>query len=266
MKKSPITAFVIALLVIVACAQKETVRENAGGSFPAQAPEEEFVKDDAVQGLNAFTFELYRLIAEATEGNTFYSPLSISAALAITYAGAGTETAREMRKVMHFGPQNEAFHTKYGGMLDGLRSGDDADFEMKIANAAWVQKQYALRNAYLHTIGNAYRSTARELDFREKPQASSDTINQWVSDQTAGRIRDLVPASAITARTRLILTNAVYFNAKWSNPFNEDMTKKAPFYLSRRFGDRNGADVSAALLRLFGNGGSSGAGPRIQGR
>ncbi|MDZ7795782.1 MAG: serpin family protein [Candidatus Marinimicrobia bacterium] len=226
MKKPIITGLLFVLIFITACAQRETVSKNDTGRLPSPV----FVQEKAVEGLNAFAFDIYREMKGPDPENMFCSPLSISAALAMTYVGAGGETAREMRDVMYYGPQHREFHTKYGNMIDSLRSGDSAEFEMKIANALWVQKKYQLRSSYVQTVKSAYSSEARELDFTEDPEESRNIINKWVSDNTAGRIRDLLPGSAITPLTRLILTNAVYFNAEWEHRFNKEMTEKSTFY------------------------------------
>lgn len=226
MKKSLITGLMLVLIIITACAQRETVSKNDTGPLPSPV----FLREKAVEGLNTFAFDIYREMTGPVPGNMFCSPLSISAALAMTYAGAGGETAREMRNVMYYGPQQREFHTKYGNLIDSLRSGDNAEFEMKIANALWVQKKYELRNSYVQLVKGTYRSEARELDFTDDPGGSRNIINKWVSDNTAGRIQDLLPGSAITPLTRLILTNAVYFNAEWEDRFNKEMTEKSTFY------------------------------------
>jgi serpin B len=228
MKKRFILSMMILLLVFSSCSKKELIREQ--GCIEKNPIDDIVSQDSIIRGLNEFSFELYRELNQSYSENIFFSPLSISAALAMTYAGAENTTAAEMRNTMNFGPQRMDFHKEYGNVLDTL-SMNNEDFEMNIANAIWVQKKYALLKKYQSIVQNAYLSESRELDFEHQGEVSRSIINSWVEDKTNNRIKDLIPPNVITPDTRLILTNAVYFNAEWANPFNEKMTRKEPFYL-----------------------------------
>ena len=227
MMKRFILSMLILLLVISSCSKKELMRDQ---ECVEKSAEERISQDSIIRGLNAFSFELFRELNHSSSENVFFSPLSISAALAMTYGGAENTTATEMRNALNFGPQRLDFHKEYGNVLDTL-SMNNEDFEMNIANAIWVQKKYALLKKYQSLVQDAYFSESRELDFEHKGEASRLIINAWVEDKTNDRIKDLIPPNIITPDTRLILTNAVYFNAEWANPFNEKMTRKEPFYL-----------------------------------
>jgi serpin B len=85
--------------------------------------------------------------------------------------------------------------------------------------------------SFLDVLAENYGAGLKILDFITETEASRLAINQWVSDQTEGRIEDLIPKSEITELTRLVLTNAIYFNVAWAYPFDEDMTADGPFYL-----------------------------------
>jgi len=102
---------------------------------------------------------------------------------------------------------------------------------LNIVNEIWGQKDYEFRNEFLDVLAENYGAGLRLLDFVNAPETSRVTINDWVSDQTEGRIEDLIPQGVIDALTRLVLTNAIYFNAAWLNPFNEDITDDSAFYL-----------------------------------
>ncbi|MBN2781233.1 MAG: serpin family protein [Candidatus Marinimicrobia bacterium] len=228
-KRIIMAAFV--MILAASCAQKEVIADSPAVP-PVPVPDEVAypVETDPSEGMNAFGFDLYQEMTGAPLKNMFFSPLSLSSALAMTYAGAGGTTAAQMRDALHYGPQTEAFHRQFAGMLNALKSGENSAFRMNIANAVWVQKEYPLRQDYLGLIRDLYRGEVRNLDFVHRPSPSRDTINTWVSEQTAGRINDLIPADAITPLTRLILTNAVYFNAEWENSFSKEMTRKEVFY------------------------------------
>jgi serpin B len=220
MKKIIIAFMLIILLFLTAC---------SGTKIP-QKEHDMFSDADIGTGINRFAFDMLRLLSRGDLKNTFYSPLSISSALAMTYAGAAGTTAKEMQKTLYFGPQHPDFHEKYGKLTERLQSSDNSEFTMHIANAVWVQEDYRLRKDYMKIVHDHYKSKSEEMDFISAPDVSRNIINQWVSDATNDRIRDLIPPGVIDAFTRLILTNAVYFNAEWQQAFNPEMTQKDDFY------------------------------------
>jgi len=190
-----------------------------------------------VEGNSAFAFELYQELKEE-EGNLFYSPYSISLALAMTYAGARGETAQQMADTLHFLLEQERLHPAFN-WLDaelakrgaGAEGKDGEGFRLNIVNAIWGQKDYEFLSSFLDVLAENYGAGLRILDFINETEKSRLAINDWVSDQTEGRIEDLIPQGAIDALTRLVLTNAIYFNAAWAYPFNGNITADGPFYL-----------------------------------
>ena len=190
-----------------------------------------------VEGNSAFAFELYKALGEE-EGNLFYSPYSISLALAMTYAGASGETAQQMADTLHFLLGQEKLHPAFNWLDaelakrgEGAEGKDGEGFRLNIVNAIWGQKDYEFLTDFLDVLAENYGAGLRILDFITETEKSRLTINDWVSDQTEGRIEDLIPQGAIDALTRLVLTNAIYFNAAWENPFDKKMTADGPFYL-----------------------------------
>ncbi len=190
-----------------------------------------------VEGNSAFAFELYQALREE-EGNLFYSPHSISVALAMTYAGARNQTAEQMADTLQFLLEQERLHPAFNWLDaelakrgEGAEGKDEEGFRLNIVNAIWGQKNYDFLSDFLDVLAENYGAGLRILDFINETEASRLAINKWVSDQTEGRIEDLIPQGAIDALTRLVLTNAIYFNAAWEYPFDEDMTADGPFYL-----------------------------------
>ena len=190
-----------------------------------------------VEGNSAFAFELYQELKEK-EGNLFYSPHSISLALAMTYAGARGETAQQMADTLQFILEQERLHPAFNWLDaelarrgEGAAGKDGEGFRLNIVNAIWGQKDYEFLSDFLDVLAENYGAGLRILDFITETEKSRLAINDWVSDQTEGRIEDLIPQGAIGALTRLVLTNAIYFNAAWEYPFDEDMTADGPFYL-----------------------------------
>jgi serpin B len=208
-----------------------------------------------VEGNSAFAFELYKALKEeqelkGKEDNLFYSPYSISVALAMTYAGARGETAQQMADTLQFMLEQERLHPAFNwldGELasrgEGAEGKDGEGFRLNIVNAIWGQKDYEFLSDFLDVLAENYGAGLRILDFIMETEASRLAINQWVSDQTEGRIEDLIPQGAIDVLTRLVLTNAIYFNAAWEYPFDEDMTADGPFYLL------DGGQVSVPMMR-----------------
>jgi len=190
-----------------------------------------------VEGNSAFAFELYQAL-KGEEGNLFYSPYSISLALAMTYAGARGETAEQMADTLQFMLEQERLHPAFNWLDaelasrgEGAAGKDGEGFRLNIVNAIWGQKDYEFLTDFLDVLAENYGAGLRILDFITETEKSRLAINDWVSDQTEGRIEDLIPQGAIDALTRLVLTNAIYFNAAWKYPFDKDVTADGPFYL-----------------------------------
>jgi serpin B len=191
-----------------------------------------------VTGNSSFALDLYQEVRQK-EGNLFYSPFSISTALAMTYAGAKADTETAMAETLHFTLPQDKLHPAFNWLDLQLESrgqgADGADgqgFRLHVVNALWGQIGYNFEPPFLDTLGLNYGAGMHIVDFAGDPQGSADLVNGWVSDQTEGKIEKLVPASAITPETVLILTNAIYFNAAWKYPFETASTKDGTFTLS----------------------------------
>ena len=204
---------------------------------------------DLVNGNSAFVFDLYQALAEEN-GNLFYSPYSISLALAMTYAGARGETEQQMADTLHFVLSQDRLHPAFNSLdLELARRGEGAEgrdgkgFRLNIVNALWGQDGYKFLSEFLDILAENYGAGLRLLDFVKAPEESRVTINDWVSDQTEGRIEDLIPQGVINDVTRLVLTNAIYFNAAWQYPFREDRTADGTFYLL------DGSEVTVPMMQ-----------------
>jgi serpin B len=188
--------------------------------------------NNIVEANNQFALDYYSQLKEKDDGNIFFSPFSISSALAITYEGARGETAEEIQTVFYFPADDNLRRTEYATVFDELNK-EDKKYKLSTANALWAQEDYQFLTEYLDTVEKYYGGKATNLDFVKDPEGSRVTINNWVEDQTNDKIRDLIPQGVIDELTRLILTNAIYFKGEWVKQFNEEETKEEDFRISK---------------------------------
>jgi len=196
----------------------------------------------------AFAFDVYKQLV-LTNTNLVFSPASISIALAMTYAGAAGTTATEMAQTLHFSLPPDRLHPAFNALDQALASrgqgysgADGGPMQVNIVNALWAEKTYTFRSDFLDTLAANYGAGVNLLDFINAPEPSRVTINTWVANQTNNRIQDLLPSGSVDSSTELVLTNAVYFNAAWKNPFDPNDTYDSPFTLL------DGSSVSAKLM------------------
>jgi serpin B len=184
-----------------------------------------------------FAFDVYRQLGTMNT-NIVFSPASISIALAMTYAGAAGTTAAEMAQTLHFTLPPERLHPAFNALDQALAArgegklgADGGPMRLHMVNAAWAERTYTFRSDYLDTLALNYGAGVNLLDFVGAPEPSRLTVNSWVADKTENRIKDLLPPDAIDNLTRLVLTNAVYFNAAWRTPFESNNTRDSTFSL-----------------------------------
>jgi serpin B len=204
---------------------------------------------ELVSGNSEFAFDLYQAIREE-EGNLFYSPYSISAALGMTYAGARHETERQMEETLHYVLGQDDLHRAFNALeLELAKRGEarggegEEAFRLEIANSIWGQKGYEFLAEFLDTLAEDYGAGLRLLDFASEAKQARLVINGWVSEQTEGKIENLIPPGLIDALTRLVLVNAIYFNAPWADPFEEQQTRDGTFYLL------DGEEVTVPMMK-----------------
>lgn len=185
------------------------------------------------EGNSAFAFDLYRRLRGDGDTNLFFSPSSISTALAMTSAGARGATAEEMAKVLHFGLPPDRLHPAFAA-LNAAEGGNAAGrgYELSVANRLWGQKGFHFLPEFLAITRKDYGAELAVVDFKTQAEASRTAINEWVEQQTKGKIKDLIPPRVIDDLTRLVLTNAIYFKGMWATPFNKKATKDAPFFMT----------------------------------
>jgi len=257
MKKTIIWALLVILVGLAACTPTITDRMLLASGKTLQSEKNRVTSPEVAKadqtaltdGNSAFAFDLYQELKEE-DGNLFYSPYSISAALAMTYAGARGNTEKPMADTLHFNLSRERLHPAFNWLEqelarrgEGARGKDDKGFRLNVVNAIWGQRNYEFMVDFLDTLAENYGAGLRILDFNNAPEESRITINDWVSDQTEDRIKDLIPPGGIIPDTRLVLTNAIYFNAAWENNFSKKQTTDGLFHLL------DGESVSVPMMR-----------------
>jgi len=185
-----------------------------------------------VEGNKAFAFGLYEKLKEV-EGNLFFSPYSISTALAMTYAGARGNTEKQMGTALHFTLDQKRFHPAFACLEAQLKAVQEkGDIELNIANALWAQEDYVFLREFLDLIQSNYGTVLNHVDFKRACEAARKKINAWVEQKTKDKIKDLIKPGVLNALTRLVLTNAIYFKGRWESQFKKSRTKESPFWLS----------------------------------
>jgi serpin B len=246
--------FMLLALVMVAgglgCTPKATAgvvqSEKPRDTSPQVNPD---TQSELVEGNNTFAFDLYQALREKG-GNVFFSPYSISEALTMTYAGAKGQTETNMAAALHFTLTQDKLHSAFNWLdLELAKRGKDAKgkdgegFRLRIANALWGQKDYKFLSPFLDTLAINYGAGLRTVDFIKDTEKSRITINDWVAEQTEDRVKDLIPPGSVNEMTRIVLTNAIYFNAAWLHPFKEENTKNDTFYRL------DGSTVSVPMMK-----------------
>lgn len=246
--------FISRTTVFLICATLTFFGACAGNATENQEPEENMqrnsnpnVSDANLAGLVAgnseFAFDLYKAIIGEKDGNTFFSPFSISQALAMTWAGARSSTESEMADVLRFTLSQGELHPAFNRLDLDLESGaDEGAFEMNIANSIWGQYDFEFLQSFLDVMEQNYGAGLRLTNFRDDPEGSRVEINDWVEDQTNDRIEDLIPQGVITEITRLVLANAIYFLSDWVKQFEHNSTRDRQFTLL------DGSEITAPIM------------------
>jgi serine protease inhibitor len=185
-----------------------------------------------VSGNNTFALDLYARL-KSGPGNLFFSPFSISACMAMTYAGARNDTAQQMVRTLHFSESQEVLHSQFGVWQSQLKAAQQKqEIELKLANGLWGQQGHPFLPGFLGIARQTYGAKLNQVDFGASPESIRREINGWVADETQGRISGLIPPGMLNRETRLVLVNAIYFKGQWARPFNRNNTAQAPFFLA----------------------------------
>lgn len=237
--------------------------------------------DQAAQAVNALGLDLHRQMPK--EGNVCLSPYSVQSALAMTYLGASGATQEEMARVLHLPADKQAVGESFAALkaaLDEVQAasaksvaagrkwgGPQNAVKLRVANRLFGREGIEFRQPFLASVQKHFDAPLQPMNFRQDTEGTRFTINNWVAQQTEKRILDLIPPQAITAETRLVLVNALYFKASWEDKFYEHNTSPAPFHLAggkgavtvptmtqqQHMSYHKGEDFQAVMLPYAGN-------------
>jgi serpin B len=208
-----------------------TATAAATGPGPGPTP------SDAVRG-NELAARFYREVVKTAGGNVFLAPPSIRLALGMAYVGAEGATASEIASALGFEPDRAAVAGSAKRELEGWSKLGGADVELHVVNRLWGDRSTAFLPEFVALNREGWGAGLESLDFRKAPELGRKSINDWVGEQTKGRIAELLPVGSVTRDTRLLITNAVYFDATWRSPFEARKTAPGPFFVGGKASSR----------------------------
>jgi serpin B len=234
--RKPLGKSIAVVLLLAACGKSgpEEVRSKLSRVEDPPVTQEQLYALTAAN--RAFAAEMYTLAAAQESGNLFMSPHSVTTALALLYAGAGGETAAQIADALNFVMPPTELHAAMNKLdLELAKREAEAPegaipFRLRAANAVFVQKGKPFEATYLDLLALNYGAGVFVHDFESDPEGGREEINGWVAERTNDKIPELLPAQSITALTRLVLTNALYFSAAWNTPFDKEQTADGVFH------------------------------------
>ena len=176
---------------------------------------------------NQFAVAMYGQLRQR-QGNLFFSPFSIRAALAMAQAGARGKTAAQMKEVLRVSVESEP-HAAFAETIERLNSSDGM-YELVVANSLWCQDGAPLEPGFLDLAARYHGGGVNVVDFRNAAEAAREAINKWVASGTRHKIQGLIPPGSLSAETSVVLANAIYFKGRWVLPFRRTATRDEPFH------------------------------------
>lgn len=208
-------------------------------------------------GNTAFATDLYQTLRtdELQGKNLFFSPLSITTAIAMAHGGARGNTESQIASTLHYTLPQERLHPALNALDLALSSRKDVPkkanpedertpFQLNVVNSSWGAKEMSFVPAYLDLLATNYGAGVRLTDFLHDAEGARKAINGWVEDQTNDKIKELLSEGSISSATRLVLVNAVYFNGGWDRPFETSATNTAVFH-------GKGGDTNVPTMHQF---------------
>lgn len=193
--------------------------------------------DPVVQGNTEFAFALYSQLQEKEE-NLLFSPFNISTALVMTYAGAKGQTALEMAQSLHFSDDREQLYAKFlqlnKGLTTAVKEEKQNPTSLSLANSLWIQEGSSLLPSFLHTMEHYFSGEVQEVDFLKDVNKTRMRINDWITNKTQGKIKEILKLGDLNSSSRLVIVSAIYLKSHWRETFDPKLTKQDLFFLNLR--------------------------------
>lgn len=164
--------------------------------------------------------------------NIFFSPFSISSALAMVMLGARGNTATQMSESLGTKDLQDDVHTSFSQLLDELNKAN-APYSLSVANRLYGEQSYQFVEGFLKDTKKHYKAELESVDFIRSSEAVRVNINNWVEKQTQGKIKDILAQGVLDQMSRLVLVNAIYFKGNWNTQFKESETRDAQFKINK---------------------------------
>ncbi|XP_057556627.1 serpin B9 [Hippopotamus amphibius kiboko] len=189
---------------------------------------------DALSEANGtFALRLLKILCQDDPSrNVFYSPVSISSALAMLFLGAKGDTAAQVAQVLSLNTEKD-FHEDFQALLTELNK-PATQYLLRTANRLFGEKTCEFLSAFKESCLRFYHAELEQVSFAKAAEQSRKQINAWVSRKTEGKIPELLPGNSVDAQTRLVLVNAVYFRGRWNEEFNRTYTREMPFRVNQK--------------------------------
>ncbi|XP_047415325.1 serpin B6 isoform X2 [Sciurus carolinensis] len=192
--------------------------------------------DPVLEGSGTFALNLLKMLGEDSSKNVFFSPISISSALAMVFMGAKGSTAVQMAQVLSLNKSSSSgggdVHQGFQSLLTEVNK-TGTQYLLRTANRLFGEKSYDFLSSFKDSCHKFYQAEMEQLDFVNAAEESRKHINTWVAKKTEDKIPELLSAGSLSANTNLVLVNAIYFKGNWDQQFDKKLTEERPFKVSK---------------------------------
>ncbi|XP_069074067.1 serpin B6-like isoform X2 [Pleurodeles waltl] len=218
------------ILALASLQQGQRSHQQLTGNHPCR---KQFSRMDCLCEANtSFALDLWKKLSENdSRKNLFYSPISISSALAMVFLGAQGDTAAQMVQALQLHKAKDV-HPGFQSLISEINK-PDTKYLLRIANRLFGEKSYSFNTGFLDSCNKFYLSELEQVDFQQEYEAARGQINSWVEGKTDGKIQNLLGQGTLDSLTKLVLVNAIYFKGNWADQFKKDLTKEMPFRINK---------------------------------
>lgn len=232
-------AIILAALMLLTCAGCGAYGDAEKPSAqPSPTPDIEPAEE---VNIIDFSLELFALTATSEEENTVISPLSAYLLLCLAANGADGDTLAELETAL--GASAKQLNTLCSELVATLTE-PAGRTTLEIANSVWTDETLALSEEFSTYAKEHFNADIFSVDM--DVDSTRKSVNEWVNEKTHGLIQSL-RSENYDSDTLMSLINAVYFNAKWQNPFSKDATSQKLFTCSN--GVAVGADFMGSYMK-----------------